>query len=84
MALTETPLLHGRLATQVGRPRRRRRRRIRGRSHSQATGVVSLAIFPRLSTRGRRRSGVVRCDAGVETRVQAVAKAIFECFLLRN
>ena len=43
-----------------------------------------MAIFPRLSTRGRRRSGVVRCDTGVETRVQAVAKAIFECFLLRN
>ena len=38
-------------------------------------GSSSSAICPRVSTGGRRRSGVVRCDAGVETQVQAVAKA---------
>jgi glutamyl-tRNA reductase len=35
----------------------------------------SSTICPRVSTGGRRRSGVVRCDASVEVQVQAVAKA---------
>ena len=34
-----------------------------------------MATFSRLSTGGRRRSEMVRCDAGVETQAQAMAKA---------
>ena len=36
----------------------------------------SSALCPRVAAGGRRRSGVVRCDAtGVESQAQAVAKA---------
>lgn len=35
----------------------------------------SSALGSRVTAAGRRRSGVVRCDAGVEAQAQAVAKA---------
>lgn len=35
----------------------------------------SSALCSRVTAGGRRRSGVVRCDAGVEAQAQAVAKA---------
>ncbi|CAL4927613.1 unnamed protein product [Urochloa decumbens] len=46
-----------------------------GAAAAKPRGSSSSVPCPRVSASGRRRSGVVRCDAGVEAQAQAVAKA---------